>query len=270
MEEVEKEMDLGLKDKVALVTAASKGLGRAVAMGLAKEGTRVAICARGEEGLKATAREIEAASDSEVLAIRADLTNPADIKQLVETTAHHFGRIDILFTNAGGPPPARFTELSPESWQKAVDLTLMSAVHLCYKVVPYMRQQGGGRIITSTSVSVKQPLDNLILSNSIRLAVIGLTKSLSNELAEDHITVNSVCPGWTRTERVEELLQARATREGITVEEAFAGIEKEIPLGRMATPGEFANLVVFLASDRASYITGAAIQVDGGFYKGVF
>jgi 3-oxoacyl-[acyl-carrier protein] reductase len=263
-------MDLGLKDKVALVTAASKGLGKAVAMGLAREGARVAICARGEEALNATAQEIEAASGSEVLAVRADLTKAADIEQLVETTAQHFGRLDVLFTNAGGPPPARFTELTPEQWQEAVDLTLMSAVRLCYKVVPYMRRQGGGRIITSTSVSVKQPLDNLILSNSIRLAVIGLTKSLSNELAEDNILVNSVCPGWTRTERVEELLQARAAREGITVEEAFAGIEKDIPLGRMARPEEFANLVVFLASERASYITGAAIHVDGGFYKGVF
>lgn len=263
-------MDLGLKDKVALVAAASKGLGKAVAMGLAREGAKVAICARGEETMKATAQEIEAATGSEVLAIRADLTKPSDIKHLVETTAQHFGRIDILFTNAGGPPPGRFVELTPEQWQAAVDLTLMSAVHLCYKVVPYMRRQGGGRIITSTSVSVKQPLDNLVLSNSIRLAVIGLTKSLSNELARDNILVNSVCPGWTRTERVEELMRDRAAREGITIEEAFAGIEKDIPLGRMATPEEFANLVVFLASERASYITGAAIQVDGGFYKGIF
>jgi len=263
-------MDLGLKDKVALVTGASKGLGKAVAMGLAREGAQVAICARGEETLQATAREIEAATGSEVLAVRADVTRPADIKRLVETTAEHFGRIDILVTNAGGPPSARFMDLSHKAWQQAVDLTLMSAVHLCYKVVPYMRKQGGGRIITMTSVSVKQPLDGLVLSNSLRAGVIGLTKTLSNELAKDNILVNSVCPGWTRTERVVELLEAAAQRKGTTPQDEEAAVVSQIPLGRMGRPEEIANLVVFLASERASFITGVAIHVDGGFYKGVF
>ncbi len=263
-------MNLGLKGKVALVTGASQGLGKAVAMGLAQEGARVAICARGLERLQGTAREIEAATGSQVLAVQADVTRPVDIKRLVETTVQHFGRIDILVTNAGGPPSARFVDLSHEAWQKAIDLTLMSVVHLCYKVVPYMQKQGGGRIITMTSISVKQPLDGLVLSNSLRAGVIGLTKTLSNELAKDNILVNSVCPGWTRTQRVVELFEAAARRKGTTPQDEEAAVVSQIPLGRMGQPEEIADLVVFLASERASFITGAAIHIDGGFYKGVF
>jgi len=261
---------MGLQDKVALVAASSKGLGRAIAYGLAKEGARVAICARGEEALAQTAAEIEGATGSPVLAMVADLTNKENVENLVARVVEEFGGLDILVANAGGPPPGLFVDLSDEKWEEAFHLTLMSAVRLCREVIPHMRRQGGGRIITMTSISVKQPVENLMLSNSLRLAVIGLTKTLANELSRDNILVNSVCPGWTRTERVEELLRDRAQRQGTSVEEEFAKIEKEIPLGRMGKPEEVANLVVFLASEKASNITGTAIQVDGGYVKGVF
>ncbi len=262
-------MDLGLRDKVALVAASSKGLGKAIAWGLAAEGARVVVCARGEEALAATAREIEEDTGSPVLAVVADLTVKEDIERLVARTVEEFGGLDVLVTNAGGPPPGLFVDLSDEEWEVAANLTLMSAVRLIREAIPHMRRGGWGRIITLTSVSVKQPIDNLILSNAVRLAVLGLTKSLANELAKDNILVNTVCPGWTRTERMEELLRDRARRGGTSLEEEFAQIERDIPLGRMGSPEEVANLVVFLASERASNITGTAIQVDGGYVKGV-
>jgi 3-oxoacyl-[acyl-carrier protein] reductase len=263
-------MNLGLTDKVALVTGASRGLGKAVALGFAQEGANVVICARGENALETTRQELAQATGRQVLAVAADVTRPEDVDRLVQATLDRFGRIDILVTNAGGPPAGTFLDFNPDVWQQAVNLNLMSAVRLCYAVVPVMRQQGGGRIVTITSVSVKQPLGNLILSNSVRMAVIGLTKSLSNELAQDNILVNSVCPSWTLTERVEELLRHRAQHNGTSFEEELGRLERDIPLGRLGRPEEFANVVVFLASECASYLTGVSIQVDGGFYKAVY
>jgi 3-oxoacyl-[acyl-carrier protein] reductase len=261
-------MDLGLKDQVALVTAASRGLGAAVARRFALEGARVALCARTLEHAQTTAKRIaQEAGLTEVVGLRADVSAPGDVDALIRQTMEHFGRIDILIVNAGGPPPGTFETLKAEQWEQAAQLTLMSAVRLCYAVVPQMKQQGSGSIVFITSVSVKQPMANLILSNSIRMAVVGLSKSLSLELAGSGIRVNAVAPGWTLTERVTELLNARAQANGTTPEQEAAGIIASIPLGRMGKPEEFANAVVFLASPAASYITGVTLPIDGGSLK---
>jgi 3-oxoacyl-[acyl-carrier protein] reductase len=190
------------------------------------------------------------------------------VQRLVQTTVDRFGRLDILITNAGGPPPAPFLDLSPKDFEDAFELNMMSVVHLCYQAVPHMLEAGSGSIVTMTSLSVKQPLDNLVLSNSIRLAVIGLTKSLANELGPKGIRVNSVLPGWTRTARVTELLNRRAEISGTTPAVEAERIAGAFPLGRMAEPEEFANVAVFLASPAAGYVHGVALQVDGGAYKG--
>jgi len=274
-------MDLGLQDKVALVTAASKGLGGAVALRLAQEGASVAICARDEVRLFKTAAKIEAQASRPVLALPADVADPETAGSLVEAVVERFGRVDILVTNAGGPPPGQFLDLTPEDWEAAVQLTLMSAVRLCYAVVPVMadnkrpadssdpKAHSTGSILTMTSITVKQPLPNLILSNSLRLGVTGLVKTLADELAPFGIRVNSICPGWTRTARVEQLLRDRAERSGSTPEEEAAKIAAAIPLGRMGTPEEFAAAAAFLVSPAASYITGVSLLVDGGMYRGV-
>jgi len=262
-------MDLGLRDKVAVVTGSSKGLGKAVALAFAREGARVAISARGQDALRSAAREIRDATGVAVLALTCDVTIPESVNGLIEDVTSEYGRVDILVTNAGGPPPGPFLELKPEDWDEAVQLTLMSTVRLCYAALPYMRRQGGGSIVTMTSFTVKQPEQNLVLSNSVRLAVIGLTKTLANELGKDNIRVNSVCPGWTNTERVAQLLRDRAVREGTTVERVTQTITSLIPLGRMGRPEEIANAIVFLASPAASYINGVTLQVDGGLVKGV-
>jgi len=262
-------MDLGLHDKIALVTAASKGLGKAVALRLAQEGTHVAICARNEEKLYKTAAEIKTATGVEVLPVPADVSDPAAADALVKATVERLGRIDVLITNAGGPPPGQFLDLTPADWETATRVTLMSAVRLCYAVVPLMKEQGEGSILAMTSVSVKQPLPNLILSNSLRLGVIGLVKTLADELAPSGIRVNGICPGWTRTARVDQLLRDRAGRNSTTPEEEAAKIEAAIPLGRMGTPEEFAAAAAFLVSPAASYVTGVSLLVNGGMYRGV-
>jgi len=261
-------MDLGLDSKVALVTAASKGLGRAVALRLAQEGARVALCARGRESLRKSATEIEAETGREPLTILADISDPTAASTLVEATVERFGRLDILVTNAGGPPPGQFLDLTPDDWEAAIQLTLMSAVRLCYAAVPVFKEQGGGSILTMTSITVKQPLPNLILSNSLRLGVTGLVKTLADELAPHGIRVNSICPGWTRTARVDQLLRDRAARNGTRPEEEAIKVAAAIPLGRMGTPEEFAAAAAFLVSEAASYITGVSLLVDGGMYRG--
>jgi 3-oxoacyl-[acyl-carrier protein] reductase len=262
-------MDLGLNDKVALVTAASKGLGKAVASCLARESAHVAICARGEEQLTSTTAEIEAQTGRQVLPIQTDVSDPKAADTLVKATVERFGRLDILVTNAGGPPPGQFLDLTPEDWETAVRLTLMSAVRLLYTAVPVMKEQGTGSILTITSVTVKQPLPNLVLSNSLRLSIIGLIKTLADELAPFGIRVNGICPGWTRTDRVDQLLRDRATRKLTTAEEEAAQIAIDIPMGRMGTPEEFARAAAFLVSPAASYITGVSLLVDGGMYRGL-
>ncbi|NLE99728.1 MAG: SDR family oxidoreductase [Anaerolineales bacterium] len=262
-------MDLGLQNKTALVTASSRGLGKALAIQLILEGSRVAICARSAESLASAVDEIRALTGQQVLAVQADVTKPAEVERLVEQTLDHFGRLDILVANAGGPPAGSFLSLTPADWQAACDLTLASTVHLCYAAIPPMQAQKSGTILAMTSMSVKQPLPNLVLSNSLRLAVIGLVKSLADELAPFGIRVNSILPGWTRTQRVEQLLADRANRNGTSVPEEEARITADIPLGRMGTPSEFAAAATFLVSPAASYITGTTLLVDGGLCRTV-
>ncbi len=263
-------MELGLLGKVALVAGASKGLGRAVALGLAREGASLAIIARNRARIEATAREIQNQTAVQVLGIPADVTSADDIRRAVDETITKFGNIDILITNAGGPPPGAFLSLNDEQWREAVNLTLMSAVRLTRAVIPHMQMQKWGRIIHICSYSVKHPIENLILSNSIRAAVVGLSKTQAMELGKDNILVNCVLPGWTVTERVEQIMQDRAKRGNTQLREQYAAIEKEIPLGRMAKPEEFASVVVFLASERASYINGVALAIDGGATRTAF
>jgi len=256
-------MDLGLQGKVALVTAASKGLGRAVAREFAREGAHVVMCAR-SEALEQAAQSIRQETGATILAVRADVTRPEDVEALVEATLRQFGRIDILFANSGGPKPGNFLSLSPQDWAEAVEIVLMSTVRLCYAVVPHMLRQGGGSIVANQSYSVKQPIDNLLLSNSIRMAVIGLMKSLANELGPKGIRVNTINPAWTLTERVEQLMADRAARNGTSIEQEMARVTSDVPLGRMGTVEEYARAVVWLASPAASFIHGHALMFDGG------
>jgi 3-oxoacyl-[acyl-carrier protein] reductase len=260
-------MDLGLRGKVALVAAASRGLGRAIAAELAKEGTTLVLCARGADVLEATRKEIASTTNVGVHAVVADLSTLEGVQQVTREALDRYGTVDILVTNAGGPPAGPFDAHGWDAWERAVNLTLRSAVEMTRAVLPGMRQKKWGRIINVTSIAVKQPVDNLMLSNSVRSAVTGFARTLANEVAIDGVTVNNILPGYTRTERVEELAAATAKRDGISQREVVARFESQIPMRRMGEPEEFAALAAFLASERASYITGQSIAVDGGWIK---
>ena len=261
-------MDLGLSERVALVAASSRGLGRAIAEELAQEGAALILCARGNDTLQETAAELRARG-AQVEALPADLSTEGGVRAVVAAGLERFGRIDILVTNAGGPPAGPFESHTLDAWRNAVRLNLESVVELMRAVLPGMKERRWGRIINVTSIAVKQPVDQLVLSNSIRAAVTGLARTLANEVAPFNITVNNALPGYTRTERVEELADSVAAREGIAPSAVHARWHAQIPMGRLGEPREFAALVAFLASERASYITGTSITVDGGWVKGL-
>ena len=260
-------MDLGLTEKVALVAAASKGLGRATAEELAAEGASLILCARTDETLQQTCAEIRASTGARVLGVAADVGNPADVARLVQAGLAEFGQIDILVTNAGGPPAGTFEQHDAAAWEAATRLLLTSVVELTRAVLPGMKARGWGRILNVTSIAAKQPVDNLMLSNSLRAAVTGMARTLANEVAPFGITVNNILPGYTRTARVVGLADAVAAKEGISAAAATARWEAEIPMRRLGEPREFAALAAFLCSERASYITGTSVPVDGGWIR---
>jgi len=262
-------MDLGLKGKVALVAAASRGLGRAIAEALAEEGARLGICARGGEDLERARREIADRTGAELYAVAGDVSTREGIAHVTGEILARFGRVDILVGNAGGPPSGLFGAHDWEAWQRAVDLTLRSAVELTRAVLPGMRERRWGRVIHVTSLTVRQPIDGLMLSTSIRAAVTGFARTLANEVAAEGVTVNTILPGFMNTERIVELNEATAAREGVPVTTVERRTIEQIPIRRIGEPRELAALAAFLASERASYITGQSIAVDGGWIRGL-
>jgi 3-oxoacyl-[acyl-carrier protein] reductase len=257
-------VELGLSGKAAIVGGASRGIGKAVAFGLAREGCRVAICARRLDVLEAAAEEIRSATGSQVLALACDMAVAEEIERFVAGAAEAFGRLDIVENNAGGPPAGSFESHDEAAWQAALSQNLMSVVRTVREALPHLRKTGGGRIINITSVAVKEPIPGLVLSNAARLGVVGLAKTLSRELGPDGITVNNVCPGLTLTDRMRELYGGIAQAAGRSLEAVLADEAKRIPLGRLAAAEDVAALVVFLASEPARQISGTTIQVDGG------
>jgi 3-oxoacyl-[acyl-carrier protein] reductase len=259
-------MELGLRGRVALVTAASKGMGKACALAFGAEGARVAMCARTESELKAAADEVRSSTRAEVLAVPTDVTRKQEVEALAQRVTSQWGGVDVLVANAGGPARGFFEEMSDEQWQQAFELSLLSVVRLVRAVLPGMQARKWGRVLTIQSVSVKQPLPDLLLSNAVRPGTHGMIKTLALRYAKDNITFNTVCPGRILTDRLLGGLNA----SGLSREQYIAQLGAEIPIGRVGTPEEFANVVVFLASERASYVTGTAIQVDGGLVRGLF
>lgn len=262
-------MDSGLKNKVVIVCGASQGIGRATAQAFAADGAQVTICSRKQASLAEAAASIHAATGAEVTPFVADVSNPASVKELVQSVLKKSGRVDVCVANAGGPPPRNFLQASDDDWQKAFAMNFMSVVYLAREVLPSMQNNKWGRFITITSTSVRQPVPDLLLSNSIRPGVVGLIKSLTQEFGRDGITFNNVGPGYTTTERLSELAGGRAKAAGIAEQEIYDRWANDVPLRRLGKPEEIADAIVWLASERASYITGQTILVDGGIYKGM-
>jgi 3-oxoacyl-[acyl-carrier protein] reductase len=261
-------MNLGLKDRVALVAASSQGIGRATAEAFAAEGCRVAMCARNQQTLQAAAQNIRQQYNVDVMTEAFDVTDAGAVSRFVAAVAKNFGSVDICVTNAGGPPAKGFLAASLEEWQRALEMNFLSTVYFAREVIPHMQRKHWGRIITLTSISTKQPVTDLVLSNAVRAAVVGLVKSLANEFGKDGILVNNVGPGFTATDRLKELAKARASA-GKSEQEIFEGWAIDAPLKRLGEPREVAETIVWLASERASYITGQTVLVDGGIYKGL-
>ncbi|MCL4538348.1 MAG: SDR family oxidoreductase [Bacteroidetes bacterium] len=262
-------MDLGLKGKVAVVAASTKGLGKAVAASLAAEGAGVVVNGRHKQNLHDAVDEIRKKTGQTAFAVQGDITQSDDIDRLFDDVIKRFGTVHILVPNAGGPPAGGFFDFSDEQWQKAVELNLMSTVRLIRKAIPTMQKQKWGRIVNLTSLTVKQPSDNLLLSNAVRAAIIGLAKTISRDVARDNVLINNIAPYYVSTKRVDYLMEETAAKKGISKEAALQGIVKEIPMGRLGTPEEFGDFVAFLCSERNSYVTGATIQFDGGAYRGM-
>ncbi|MBE0595129.1 MAG: SDR family oxidoreductase [Gemmatimonadales bacterium] len=262
-------MDLKLGQRAALVCGSSSGLGLAIAEGLAQEGCRVALNGRDPDRLERATRTVAASATADVTGFAADVSDPAAVATLVTAVERHFGHLDILICNAGGPPATSFRNAAPETWQAALDLNLLSTINLCRAAIAGMRARHWGRIVCLTSIAAKQPLGDLILSTTARAGVVGFAKALADEVATDGVTVNVILPGYMRTERVQELQQQRAANLGQPAEEITRRLVEHIPMKRMGEPSELAAVVAFLASDRASYVTGTAIQVDGGFVRNI-
>lgn len=262
-------MDLGLKNRVALVAASSQGLGLATAEAFAAEGCRVAMCARNRKTLEAAAEKIRKQHNVEVFAEGVDVADSAAVSRFVAAVASQFGSVDICVTNAGGPPAKGFLATTLDDWQRALELNFLSTVYFAREVIPYMQRQHWGRIITITSITTKQPVADLVLSNAVRAAVVGLVKSLANEFGKDGILVNNVGPGFTATDRLKELAKSRSSASGKSEQEILDAWAADAPLKRLGEPRELADTIVWLASDRASYVTGQTVLVDGGMYKGL-
>jgi len=262
-------MDMGLKGRVAIVAASSLGIGRATAEAFAAEGCRVAMCARNEQALRAAAENIKRQYSAEVFHQALDVTDAAAVHEFVGEVVSKFGAADICVTNAGGPPAKGFLAATVEDWRKALDVNFMSTVYFAREVIPHMQRKRWGRIITITSITTKQPVADLVLSNAVRAGVVGLVKSLANEFGKDGILVNNVGPGFTATDRLKELANSRSAASGTAEKDIFDGWAADAPLRRLGEPKEVADTIVWLASERASYVTGQTVLVDGGMYKGL-